>query len=241
VIPAFQTFIDRLERATEPAALSEAMTGFADAFGISRFAYLGFPRQGAQAPLLLSTYPEEWTRRYLSRRYQEIDPVVVGVRSTLMPFTWNGLDPEARSSREQRRLFGEATEFGINCGLTIPIHDGAGGIAALTFASDSRPDALRRTVDAHRHLLHLAAIYFHAHVRRQLEAVIDFDRPHLSPREIACLQWTARGKSSWDIGEILGISRRTVVFHLENAKRKLDAVTLAQAVAAALQHGLIDF
>ena len=241
MFPAFQTFIDRLERATEPAALSEAMTGFADAFGISRFAYLGFARPRPQAPLVLSTYPEGWARHYLSQRYQEIDPVVARMRSSLMPFIWNGLDPESRRSREQRRLFGEATEYGINCGLTIPIHDGEGRVAAITFASDGGPDTLRQTVEAHRHLLHLAGIYFHAHVRRKLETAIDFHRPHLSPRELACLQWTARGKGSWDIGEILGISRRTVVFHLENAKRKLDAVTLPQAVAAALQHALIDF
>ncbi len=100
---------------------------------------------------------------------------------------------------------------------------------------------LRRTVDAHRHLLDLVAIYFHAHIRRKLEATIDLDRPRLSPREIACLQWTARGKGSWDISEILGISRRTVVFHLENAKRKPDSITLPQAVAAALERGFIDY
>ena len=113
-------------------------------------------------------------------------------------------------------------------------------MAAITFASDRTHAVLRRMVEAQRHLIHLAGIYFHAHVRRKLERAIDFDRPRLSARETACLQWTARGKGSWDISEILGISRRTVVFHLENAKRKLHAVTLPQAVATALQRGLID-
>ena len=71
--------------------------------------------------------------------------------------------------------------------------------------------------------------------------MISPERPHLSPREITCLQWIARGKTAWEIGEILSISRRTVVFHLENAKRKLDAVSLPQAVATALQDRLIEF
>jgi len=239
--PAFQRFIDRLEGAREPAALRDAMAGFGDAFGLTRFAYLGFPQPGPHPPLLLSTYPVEWTSYYLNHRYQDIDPVVVQTRNSLLPFVWDSLDPGRSASREQRRLFGEATEFGINCGLTVPIHDGKGGIAAVTFASERKLDLLRRTIDTHRHLLHLAAIYFHAHARQKIEAVISPERPHLSPREIACLQWIARGKTAWEIGEILSISRRTVVFHLENAKRKLDAVSLPQAVATALQDRLIEF
>jgi LuxR family transcriptional regulator, activator of conjugal transfer of Ti plasmids len=60
----------------------------------------------------------------------------------------------------------------------------------------------------------------------------------LSPREYECLEWAAKGKSAWDIGCILNISRRTAAFHLDNAKSKLGVRTISQAVAllaAALQ------
>jgi DNA-binding CsgD family transcriptional regulator len=100
---------------------------------------------------------------------------------------------------------------------------------------------LRRDIEAHRQLLHLASIYFHVHAGQKLDDATEIDHPRLSPREVACLQWVVRGKSMWEIGEILSISRRTVVFHIENAKRKLDAVTLPQAVALALQRRLIEF
>jgi LuxR family transcriptional activator of conjugal transfer of Ti plasmids len=69
---------------------------------------------------------------------------------------------------------------------------------------------------------------------------VELERPHLTPREVSCLQWLVLGKTMWDISEILGISRRTVVFHLENAKYKLNAVTLPQAVACALARRLIE-
>jgi LuxR family transcriptional activator of conjugal transfer of Ti plasmids len=111
----------------------------------------------------------------------------------------------------------------------------------VSFVTDQKPQALRKTIQEHRDTLHLASIYFHVHARQKLERVIVPDRPHLSPREIACLQWVVRGKSTWDISEILTISRRTVVFHLENAKRKLNSVTLPQAVSIALQNRLIEF
>jgi LuxR family transcriptional regulator, activator of conjugal transfer of Ti plasmids len=241
MMPGFQTFIDRLQHAAEKQALADAMSGLTDALGITKFAYLGFPRPSPHQPVLISTYPPEWTSYYFRRRYQDIDPVVTRTRSGLLPFLWDSLSPGADASGEQRRFFGEATEFGINCGLTVPIHDGRGGIAAITFASDGKLSELQETIDAQRHYLHLAAIYFHVHARQKLEATIEFDCPHLSPREIACLQWVARGKSTWDIGEILSISRRTVVFHLENAKRKLNSVSLPQAVAIALQNRLIEF
>ena len=241
MLPVFQTFMDRLQTVQAEGDLREAMGSLAASFGLNRFAYLGFPRPGPQQPVYITTYPDEWTHHYLNRRYQDIDPVVVQVRAGLLPFVWDSRVPGDRASSEQRRFFGEATEFGINCGFTVPIHDGQGGVAAITFASDEKTQLLRREVEQNRHILHLASLYFHVHARQKLEQIIELEQPHLSPREITCLQWVARGKSAWDIGEILNLSRRTVVFHLENAKRKLDAVSLPQAVAIALQNRLIDF
>jgi DNA-binding CsgD family transcriptional regulator len=53
----------------------------------------------------------------------------------------------------------------------------------------------------------------------------------LSRREFESLEWAARGKSAWEIGLILNISRRTAAFHLDNAKAKLGVRTICQAVA----------
>ena len=61
----------------------------------------------------------------------------------------------------------------------------------------------------------------------------------LSAREKEVLDWLREGKSSWDIGMLLGIRERTVNFHIANLLRKLGAVNRTQAVAVALQRGLI--
>jgi DNA-binding CsgD family transcriptional regulator len=61
----------------------------------------------------------------------------------------------------------------------------------------------------------------------------------LSPRECEALGWAMHGKTNWEISVILGVSERTVKFHLRNAMAKLHARTRAQAVAVALRHGLI--
>lgn len=61
----------------------------------------------------------------------------------------------------------------------------------------------------------------------------------LSPREVEVLTWVAAGKSSTVIGTLLGISPRTVNFHVENAVRKLRAANRSQAVVFAAQQGVI--
>lgn len=62
----------------------------------------------------------------------------------------------------------------------------------------------------------------------------------LSLREKEVLNWLKKGKSNWDISNILGISRRTVSFHVTNIMQKLNAVSRTQAVAVAIERGLID-
>lgn len=61
----------------------------------------------------------------------------------------------------------------------------------------------------------------------------------ITPREIEVLQWVSRGKSDWQVAEILFISRKTVNFHVECAKKKLRVATRVQAVLEAVDRGLL--
>jgi DNA-binding response OmpR family regulator len=62
----------------------------------------------------------------------------------------------------------------------------------------------------------------------------------LREREVEALTWAARGKTFWEIGEILGLSKRTVEFHLDNARRKLGVATRTQALIKAAAGHLIQ-
>jgi DNA-binding CsgD family transcriptional regulator len=57
----------------------------------------------------------------------------------------------------------------------------------------------------------------------------------------ACLEWSRRGKSSADIGKILGLSPRTVDEHFAIACKALGVRTRVQAVAMALSLGLLPY
>ena len=49
----------------------------------------------------------------------------------------------------------------------------------------------------------------------------------------------ADGKTDWEISVILGVSEATARFHVDNGRRKLGAVTRAQAVARLVNLRLI--
>jgi DNA-binding response OmpR family regulator len=61
----------------------------------------------------------------------------------------------------------------------------------------------------------------------------------LGKREVETLTWAARGKTSAEIAQILGLSKRTVDFHIENARGKLGVATRMQAVVKAATEQLI--
>jgi DNA-binding CsgD family transcriptional regulator len=76
--------------------------------------------------------------------------------------------------------------------------------------------------------------------------VAQLDRTHQEPpdaalttRQLECLSWTGEGKSASDIGQILGISGRTVEGHLAKVCQHLGVRTRIQAVVKAKDLGFL--
>lgn len=60
----------------------------------------------------------------------------------------------------------------------------------------------------------------------------------LSPRETECLEWTAQGKTTWEVAQILCLSDSTVNYYIRNAMKKLAVHTKAHAVSKAAVLGM---
>jgi DNA-binding CsgD family transcriptional regulator len=227
----FRNFIDGLSSASDASSFRDAMARAAAALDISCFAYLLISRRPRSNPTLITNYPVAWTDYYLHCHYERLDPVIIQALRDPEPFEWGGgVEPEGQS-KLQRELIAEAATFGIRCGFTVPVHDNRGLIAAVTFAADERRPQFEKCINEHARVLQLMAMYFHAHARRRFAHDRLIGGVSLSPREYECLEWAARGKSAWEIGRIIGISRRTAAFHLDNAKAKLGVRSICQAVA----------
>jgi DNA-binding response OmpR family regulator len=62
----------------------------------------------------------------------------------------------------------------------------------------------------------------------------------LNDREVEVLTWVARGKTSAEIAQIVGLTKRTIDFHIDNARAKLGASTRTEAVIKAATGRLIE-
>jgi DNA-binding CsgD family transcriptional regulator len=101
--------------------------------------------------------------------------------------------------------------------LKLPRHVGEAAFLAMTPSAGAvgNNESLLRQ-------LRVLGSYFHEHILR-LHGHHSERQILLSARELDCLKWTAEGKTAWEASVILGITERTVRFHLnaarENARR----------------------
>ena len=228
------------ENAVEPQELHESLRNGLALFGFDRFTYLALRTlKPLKKRYSFSTYPQKWARHYSSHGYIDIDPVVAAATQRIKPVKWISADLAARLSRRQVNIFGEASDFGIENGITIPIHAQGGQFATLSVASDQPRREFERLSRESRYSLHLIALYYHDAVVSKVLQNEYTAAPHLSPREMECLLWCARGKTAWETGEVLSISEDTVVFHIKNAMRKFGVFSKHHAVVKAIMCGLI--
>jgi LuxR family transcriptional regulator, activator of conjugal transfer of Ti plasmids len=233
---AFQELVDSIVTAHDDRDFERIAARAAARLGFRWFAYLKIVDG---APKLISSYPKSWTSRYFDLHYERLDPIVQRARLDHDLFGWTSGMAVPQGTKEQRRFFEEAASFGIQGGVTIPIRGGFGGMAAFTLASDDRGLRPEHLITSSRDVLHLIGLYFHAHLAARQSRQTPLADPVLSPRERQCIAWAARGKTASDTAVLMGISPRTVAFHLENARRKLDATSIAQCVAEALRRRLL--
>lgn len=207
--------LDALDDATDRASLLDAMKRVAAAVDLPTFSYLGWT--DPDTPLLIANYSPAWRARFIEKRYDKIDPIRATAQAERLPFHWRAADYVGRASRVQLQMFDEAAELCLTQGITVPIRHDRGRVTTMTMVADGAAKSFLHNVEKNRHLIHLVALHFDANITGKLLPHAGGVAPKLSTREIECLLWAARGKSTFETATILAIMRRTVVFHLENA------------------------
>ncbi|OPY94356.1 transcriptional regulator [Bradyrhizobium sacchari] len=220
-------------------ALFELLVSCATKEGFSEVAYgaLNFdePLRLAEypPPTVAVKWPPDWCDRYFKRKYHTIDPVIRRTPMLSRPFLWDQLAVHYQLQPDERRVLDEAREAGLKHGMSVPLFGPSGRVSVVSFAS-ACDDANPR--DRLGHLNALACLFHAAHSEIARPCNDGYERKvALSKREISCMRWVAEGKSSWEIGMILGISQNTVSYYVKNAMRKLGATSRIQAVAMAIR------
>ena len=132
-----------------------------------------------------------------------------------------------------------AADFGVRNGVSFPLHTPQGEHGILSFISKekSNSDLMFENVP----LLSFCASYIFNSALQLIKSRPDLMKhlAELSDREKECLFWASEGKTSWEIATILGISERTVNFHLNQVTNKTDSKNRNQAIAKSISSGII--
>lgn len=161
----------------------------------------------------------------------DCNPLLGAIREGRTRYAFSDFAP--RGSQAFGAYWDALGEAGIADALCATSYGAGGTIASLHLgfgARDFSPDE--------RLTIQLAGLVLTERLMSLADPAPDESSP-LTPRERDSLALVAEGKTDWEISMILGVSEATARFHVDNARRKLDAVSRAQAVAKMIDRRLI--
>jgi DNA-binding CsgD family transcriptional regulator len=181
-----------------------------------------------------SNYPNKWVDRYFSKKYMEVDPIVLKAVHDPQPVVWN-----SDSFDVQPEFWEEARTFGIRHGWAL-VGRGPNMETGLLSVARSRQAITPSELDEKEvKLVWLSQMMQGLIGESEFKTFLPEAAYQLTARECEVLRWSAEGKTAEEIGTILGISARTVTFHMTSSMYKLDVTNKTQAVAKAVLLKLI--
>lgn len=189
-------------------------------------------RMGAEN---LNNYPNELIEYYTSISHTLKNPLVTHCQRSIDPVIW---DDSVFQSTPQ--LWEQTKAHGLNHGWSQAVHDNKGMTSMLSLARTSLSITSEEFDEKAADVLWLCN-----QLHRAMFSLLSQDQQeptcieHLSLRETEVLKWTAQGKTASDVGMILGLTTRTVNFHISSAIRKLGTSNKTSAVVLATQRGFI--
>jgi LuxR family transcriptional regulator, quorum-sensing system regulator BjaR1 len=210
-----------LQSATTRDDLIDQLSAATARFGYAAIAIVQFaPPEGDGRPSLVAArMAADLAQVFGTLRPSDMLHVVMQAADRPVPLA------EALAASSAAKVLADA---GLNDGLAIPVRlpDGKRGVAVLLGESLAREESDELALVA----LVQTAVAQLGHLTPEASAAA-----MLTPREREVLRWTAAGKTADASASILGISVRTVEYHLLNAARKLNTANRTHTVVEALR------
>lgn len=181
-----------------------------------------------------STYPAPWVESYFTHRYLEIDPVIQQASRELSPVVW-----KEDLFENQPAFWEEARAHGVRHGWTLATHGKHMTAGMLSVARSHQFVTPAELAETEMQLVWLSHVVHGLIGTLEVERLVPDHNCTLTARETEVLRWSAAGKTADSIGQILGISERTVTFHIASSLTKLNVANKTQAVAKALLLGIL--
>ena len=238
LVASAPALVMRLASATDIASLVDSFGRAASELGFPNYVISRVTRRRSTQPhrttveMIGAHYPEEWVRYYNGRDYASTDPVHRTAFTRSAPYRWDDI---AGLSKAERRLMDEASEAGLPAGLSIPVHQPDGSVLLFSLSGPQRSvnNALGSRMAC------VVSTLFHNELQR-LSLIASGRSTHLlTPRQLECLTWVARGKTSSEIAAILGCSHYTVDYHIEKVMEALNFHSRTAVAVHATVQGII--
>jgi LuxR family quorum-sensing system transcriptional regulator CciR len=185
----------------------------------------------------LHSYPQGWVDRFEDAELGPVDPIHRASSMYGVAFAWDELPDRITLTARDRLILSAAADHGIFGGFTVPANVPGAISGSCSFAGlRSRP------LPGTRILAQIAGLYaFEAARRLWHDPASMRDGKAMTDRERDCVIWVGRGKTDWEIAQILGISHETVIRHVKNARQRYEADKRTLLVVRALFDGSISF
>ncbi|MFA6114149.1 MAG: LuxR family transcriptional regulator [Sphingomonas sp.] len=234
-------FVDSARAANSKDELFALLAQCCEAMKVRYFAlvqHVDFMAAGSSG-IRLHNYPPAWQHWFDENRLGQADPIHRASHVTGFGFPWSAVPNMIGLTPADRSILSQARIIGIGDGFTVPVHVPGEINGSCSFAidpGDPFPKELYSVAQI------VGGIAFEA--ARRLSHMRDLspapERP-LTNRQRDCVLWSARGKTDWEISQILGISHETVIKHLQNARQRYGVHNKAILAIRVLFDGLISF
>jgi LuxR family quorum-sensing system transcriptional regulator CciR len=176
---------------------------------------------------------------YVARNIVANDPVLLASERTNAGFIWDEVGNFIEVTADHRLVTEDTRHAGLVAGYTVPANvpgEANGSCNFAVRAGHALPIANLPMAQV------VGAFAFQAArtlVLKAKDAGSKFSKVSLTQRQLECILFVARGKTDWEIGQILGISEETVKRHLADARDRYDVSKRMQVVMRAVYEGKI--
>lgn len=218
--------------------LVQSLDRITEAFGFSYFALFNAPSTGDSMllPLIVETsIPAQFLRDFDRSQLLSTCRLLSPARESILPSAWQLRDSQPSAEIDCPR---ELKKFLIDRDLCTGFVFSAFSAEAqrLVFWFSGKRNSFTQNEINELSMLVLQALASYNTIRRNGASTISA----LSAREVEVIRWTAQGKTSVEIAQILSLSDHTVNAYMTNAIRKFDCVNRTQLVAKAIRLKLIN-
>jgi len=191
----------------------------------------------SSAAIRIHNYPDGWADWFDDQGLGGVDPVHRASNIAGVGFAWSSLPDMIALTPEDRRILDLARKEGIGEGITIPAHVPGEAHGSCSFACVTG----ERPAGGSLPLLQLVGAFAFEAARKMARKPLAPRPVVLTDRQRECVIWAARGKSDWEIAQILGISEETVGEHLRHARERYGVGKRTVLAIHALFDGTIGF